>query len=117
MALKAAVASTDGKVINCHFGKADRFLIFELTPDGFDYVETRELQPCCNQGEHEDNAFEDVAKVLFDCKIILISKIGIPAANFLESRGFEVYESPFPIHSALKKLIQEQGVLQNGYQL
>lgn len=109
--VKVAAASTDGKVINCHFGRADHFLIFEMTSDGFEYVETREMHPCCNQGMHEDNAFENAAKVLADCKIILISKIGIPAANFLESRGFEVYESPFPIHSVLEKLIQEMEVL------
>ncbi len=107
MSIRAAVASTDGKVINRHFGKADRFLIFDLTHDGFNYIETRRLPPCCNQGEHEDNAFENVAKALSDCKIILISKIGAPAADFLESRGFEVYESPFPIHSVLNKLIEE----------
>ncbi|MCH5184610.1 MAG: dinitrogenase iron-molybdenum cofactor biosynthesis protein [Oscillospiraceae bacterium] len=107
MAIRAAAASTDGKVINLHFGKADRFLIFELADDGFHYIETREITPCCNRGEHEDSAFENAANALYDCKIILVSKIGIPAACFLENRGFEIYESPFPIHSVLEKLKTE----------
>lgn len=104
MAIRAAVASTDGKVINCHFGKASRFLIFELVNGSFEYLETREVKPCCNRGEHEDNAFENAAKELNDCSIILVSKIGLSAADFLETRGFDVYESPFPIRECLEKL-------------
>lgn len=107
MAIRAAVASTDGKVINCHFGKASKFLIFEFKDNGFKYIENREVKPCCNRGEHEDNAFEITAKELSDCHIILVSKIGMMAADFLESRGFAVYESPFPIKECLEKLTAE----------
>ncbi len=111
MPVKAAVASTDGKVVNSHFGKAGQFLIFELRPDGYKYIETRKLPSCCHQGEHEDNVFENVANALSDCKIIIVSKIGIPAADFLESRNFEVYESPFPIDSVLEELVKSTEVL------
>lgn len=110
MAIRAAAASTDGKVINCHFGKASNFLIFELRNGEFQYIETRNIKPCCNRGEHEDSAFENAAKLLADCSIILVSKIGISAADFLESRGFAVYESPFPITQCLKKLAAETEV-------
>lgn len=107
MAVRAAAASTDGKVINCHFGKAGRFLIFELQDGKFQYIETREVKPCCDRGEHEDGAFENAAKALGDCSIILVSKIGMSAADFLESRGFAVYEAPFPIRQCLEKLTEE----------
>ncbi len=117
MSIKAAVGSTDGKVVNCHFGKADRFLIFDLTRDGFKYIETRKLPPCCSLGEHEDNAFENAAGLLSDCKIIIISKIGVPAAEFLTGCGFEVYEAPFSIHSVLEKLAKEIEVWQYGNKL
>lgn len=110
MAIRAAVASTDGKVINCHFGKASRFLIFELRMGSFEYIENREVKPCCNRGEHEDNAFENAAKELSDCSMILVSKIGISAADFLENRGFAVYEAPFPIRECLEKLAAETEV-------
>lgn len=110
MAIRAAVASTDGKIINCHFGKASLFLIFELQNGSFVYIETREVKPCCNQGEHEDNAFENAAKALGDCSVILVSKIGMSAADFLESRGFAVYEAPFPIQQCLEKLALETEV-------
>lgn len=109
MSIKAAVASTDGKVINQHFGKADSFLIFELRDGDFQYIEKRKVVPCCHLGEHEDNAFENTAKMLIDCSVIIVSRIGQGAADFMESRGFAVYESPFPINAVLKKLVEECG--------
>lgn len=117
MAIRTAVASTDGKVVNCHFGKAGEFLIFDLHKDGYDYIGNRKLTPCCSQGEHEYSAFENAAEILYDCSIIIVSRIGIPAADFLESRGFEVYEAPFMIHSVLEELIKEKEVLPDGDKL
>lgn len=107
MAIRAAVASTDGKVINQHFGKAEFFLIFELFGDEFKYIEKREVAPCCHMGEHSDNAFENAAKALSDCAVIIVSRIGTGAADYLESRGFAVYESPFPIIKVLEMLKTE----------
>lgn len=108
MSIKAAVASSDGIVVNRHFGKADSFLIFELDDDNFVYTETRKVVPCCNLGEHEDNGFDNTAKALSDCSIIIVSKIGTIAANYLESRGFAVYEAPFKINYVLKKLAETE---------
>lgn len=109
MALRAAIASTDGKVINQHFGKADSFLIFELAGEEFQYIEKRSTDPCCHLGEHEDNAFRDTAEALSDCSVIIVSRIGQGAADFMESRGFVIYEAPFPINAVLKKLVKECG--------
>ena len=106
--IKVAVASSDGRVINRHFGKADRFLIFEYQDGNFVYIQTRTVTPCCNMGEHQDNAFENAAKVLSDCSVIIVSKIGISAADYLESRGFAVYEAPFRIDAVLKKLAEKE---------
>ncbi len=107
MSIRAAVSSTDGKVINQHFGKTEFFLIFELREGEFKYIEKRNVIPCCHMGEHEENAFYKAAEALKDCQIILVSKIGQGAADFMESRGFAVYEAPFPINSVLNKLITD----------
>lgn len=40
--MKIAVASTDGKVIDLHFGDANRFLIFELEDGEGKFQEMRE---------------------------------------------------------------------------
>ncbi len=107
MAIRAAVASTDGKVINQHFGKADFFLIFEFNDNEFRYIEKRKVEPCCHMGEHSGNAFENAAAALSDCALIIVSRIGAGAAEFLENHGFTVYESPFPIMKVLEMLKTE----------
>jgi len=38
MSYEIAVASSDGKVVNQHFGKATNFLIFEVEGDNFKYI-------------------------------------------------------------------------------
>lgn len=43
--MKVAVVSSDGKVINQHFGKASRFLIFEVNCDEIRFIEVRETIP------------------------------------------------------------------------
>lgn len=106
--IKAAVASSDGRVVNQHFGKADKFLVFEFQNGNFVYTQTRTVTPCCHMGEHEDNAFENVTKILSDCSVVIVSKIGIAAADYLESRGFAVYEAPFRIDAVLKKLAEKE---------
>ncbi len=47
MKWKAAVASSDGKVINQHFGRAKEFLIFEITNQEFQFLELRQNNPAC----------------------------------------------------------------------
>ncbi|MCD8355334.1 MAG: hypothetical protein LUE11_01990 [Clostridia bacterium] len=106
--LRVAAASTDGKVINEHFGHASRFHVFELDEDGFRFVESRTVQPCCNGGEHSIESFEKVAAVLADCTAILVAKIGEGAASFLETKGLTVFESPFLIEKVLDKLVNEK---------
>jgi predicted Fe-Mo cluster-binding NifX family protein len=107
MGIKVAIASTDGKVVNEHFGRATKFHVFELNPNGFKFLETRPVERCCNGGEHEDSAFEKVAHTLNDCKAIFVAKIGLGASNYMESKGFIIFESPYVIEDVLNKVLQD----------
>lgn len=107
MSIKVAIASTDGKVINEHFGRATKFHIFELDTKSFEFLESRVMERCCNGGEHTDTAFEKVAYILKDCKAIFVAKIGNGASNYMESKGFIIFEAPFVIEDVLNKVLQE----------
>lgn len=107
MEIKVAIASTDGKVINEHFGRATQFHIFELNNTDFKFLESRNVQRCCNGGEHEISAFENIANILNDCKAIFVAKIGIGASNYMESKGFTIFEAPFLIEDVLNKVLKE----------
>ena len=109
MVYKVAVSSTDGKVVNQHFGHTERFCIFEIADDGkYEFLELRSVQACCHQGEHETDAFSAVLNKLRDVQAVIVSKIGRGAADFLESNGITVYEAPYPIEPLLEKITQEK---------
>jgi predicted Fe-Mo cluster-binding NifX family protein len=108
MSINVAIASTDGKVVNEHFGRATAFHIFKLNATDFEFVETRTVGRCCNGGEHHESSFEQVAEVLQDCVAIFVAKIGRGASDFMESKGFIIYESPYAIEDVLNKVIHDK---------
>jgi predicted Fe-Mo cluster-binding NifX family protein len=50
--MKVAVVSSDGKVINQHFGNASRFLIFEVDGGEIQLIEVRETTPLCGSANY-----------------------------------------------------------------
>ena len=110
MAYRVAVASTDGIVVNQHFGHADRFHIVELNPeDGtHHFVESRDVQHVCQGHGHDDAAFDSGLETLSDVQVILVAKIGQGASDYLERRGLLVYEAPFLIEPVFEKIIKDR---------
>ena len=106
--VRIAAASTDGKLINQHFGRADKFYILEADEETHAYriVEIRETVPVCHRGEHEEAGLEEAIKKLSDCQIVLAGRIGKRAQNGLEGFGIEVFEIPDVIDEAVDKLIR-----------
>lgn len=107
MAYKIAVASSDGKVINEHFGRSKQFLIFEVAENGeYSFLELRENSPPCNAGEHGEDQMEKTINLLSDCRIVLVSRIGPGAERKLQVQGIRSYSVPDFIDQALTKLIE-----------
>ena len=106
MSYKIAVASTDGKVVNQHFGKADHFYIIEVDDESrYELIELRKTPPVCQGGDHDDDAIQRNVKALSDCQYVLVSRVGQRAENELEKQGINVYVIPDMIENALNKLI------------
>lgn len=74
---KAAIASSDGIVVNQHFGRADTFYIYEIDERGkYVLLEKRNAVPICKGGNHDNSELENNMKKLSDCRYILVSRIG-----------------------------------------
>ena len=102
---RVAVASSDGKVINEHFGRAKEFFIVDIAPDGtYTFIEKRAVVPVCVGGGHTGEAIEAVVSELRDCVAVLVSRIGTAAKRALEQNSISVFEQPDYIDSALAKL-------------
>ena len=58
MAYRIAIASTDGIVVNQHFGHAERFHIIEIDDEKktYDYIGTRESERVCQGHYHHDSS-------------------------------------------------------------
>jgi nitrogen fixation protein NifX len=93
--MKVAFATTDGVNVDEHFGRAGMFAIYELTEEGYRFIEIRkfaegrdkEIEDTKGMGEiHEDRVQRKVDK-LSDCKIIYMTEIGAPSAARLAQKG------------------------------
>lgn len=108
---KIAVASSDGIVVNSHFGRAEDFLIYRLEIDNEndcwlkEFIELRKVAPVCQGGNHDDNRLQETAKLFSDCKYVLVSRIGQGATFALEGKGITPMELPGMIDESIEKLI------------
>lgn len=108
MSFKVAVASSDGKYVNQHFGWAQQFLIFEINDEGeYKFLEIRDNTPACDVEGHSEDAMTRSVKLISDCKALLASHIGPGAVNALASQGIDAYVAPTFIDTALKHLCLE----------
>ncbi len=105
MAFKVAVASSDNKFVNQHFGHARQFLVYEIESDNFKYIETRTTDPLCGDQEHDEDRLGRIAELLSDCQAVLVARIGPGALGKLQSRGIKAYVLPQFIDDALRTLI------------
>jgi predicted Fe-Mo cluster-binding NifX family protein len=103
--MKVAVASSDGKVVNQHFGHARQFLIFELEESRFTFLEVRENVPTCHMGRHDVSALDATADIIGDCKYVIASQVGRGATTALLNKGIRAYIDADFIENALQKLI------------
>jgi len=99
--LKIAVASTDGKVIDLHFGDANRFLIFEIEEGEGEFQEMREKTPIA-LNEHTERWIASI-DLINDCKAVLCSKIGKEPTIELRKMGIK----PIQLDCEVKKGVRE----------
>ena len=101
-----AIASSDGIVVNSHFGKTDKFYIYEVCEDNISFIEIREVEHVCNGGNHDEDKLEKNMQRISDCKYLLVSRIGNGAVTVAESYDIEPYEIPGEIRESIEQLIK-----------
>lgn len=100
--MKVAVASSDGIVVNQHFGRADSFYIYEVS-QGKEPVllEKRKGKPFCHGGSHEEGELLDATELLADCRKVYVSQIGRGAELELARIGIHAVTAPGLIEEVL----------------
>ncbi|HIH75471.1 MAG TPA: dinitrogenase iron-molybdenum cofactor biosynthesis protein [Methanosarcina sp.] len=104
--MKVAVVSTDGKVVNQHFGKASCFYIFEVDGDNIQFLGVRETIPVCGSTDygHADDILGRAISLISDCETLLCSRIGSRPQEELRKKGINAIEAPYFIDEALRNI-------------
>ncbi len=93
--MKIAFATTDGTNVDEHFGRSGMFAIYDLTMEGYSFVEMRRfatgrdtsVEQTKGMGSVHDEKVEDKANRLADCRIVYLTEIGGPSAARLIRKG------------------------------
>lgn len=109
MSVRVAITSSDGKVIDQHFGQCSEFLIAELRDDGaWKITENRKTEQTCHSFSHDEEHVQKVVEILADCSYLVTYRIGSYPYSLFRSRGIDCVETPteepVPIDWALEKL-------------
>jgi len=93
-----AVATEEGILINQHLGEAAKFEIWEKGDKGFQKVDEREAPPTGGGIKR----WHQVARILGDCRAILVSGIGQTPFEILHQSGVSPVEASGFIEEGLK---------------
>jgi nitrogen fixation protein NifX len=94
--MKVAFATTRGTTVDEHFGRAGAFAIYDIRPEGAEFLELRrvaegdldtEVVVTRGMGDLHDAAIATKIDKLADCKIVYFTEIGGPSAAKLVRRG------------------------------
>jgi nitrogen fixation protein NifX len=75
--MKIAFTTTDGTMIDQHFGQCESFHIWEVGPDQASFLESVTTEA---HGSDEEDRITARAKILSDCAIVYTMQVGGPAA-------------------------------------
>jgi predicted Fe-Mo cluster-binding NifX family protein len=109
MALKVAVATNSGTVIDRHFGQVRELAVFDVDGDG--NITGTGYRPglascACDDDAHGDEQIAAVLDSLADCKYVLATRIGPHMVRELALKGVTAFELFGEIAPALVKIAQ-----------
>ncbi|MCD8487233.1 MAG: nitrogen fixation protein NifX [Desertifilum sp.] len=106
--MKIAFATNDLVHINAHFGWAKQLAVYDVTPQGFQFIETLEFAGDLKEDGNEDKLVPKL-EALADCTIVYVSAIGGSAAARLIRRNvtpIKANSEDDEIIEILNKLVQ-----------
>ena len=91
--MKIGVASTDGIVVNTHFGHSTRFLVYEVDEkERVSFEKEIMVEPVCRGGNHDEMQLARTVERLKGLDFVIVSRIGNGARAALWKEGIDAYE-------------------------
>jgi predicted Fe-Mo cluster-binding NifX family protein len=105
-AFRVAFASSDGYVVDTHFGRATSFYIYQYFEGEYVFVEERNVTPVCLGGSHSTEKMKENVAQFSDCQYIVALRIGMGAMAIIQDKGITPMALPGDITDAMEKLRQ-----------
>jgi len=104
---RIAVCSSDGRMVDEHFGTTPQFLVLDLEDDIPKFVEKRANLPACHGSGHAGDAMASSIDMISDCQILLTVRAGPPVLARLSQKGIRVVQLTTSISEAVASLSQD----------
>lgn len=89
--LRVAVCSSDGRMVDEHFGSTSQFLILEIEESSVHFAEWRMTEPSCQGGSHDGSASARNIALIEDCQLLVAVRAGPPVLAKLAAKGIQVH--------------------------
>lgn len=99
--MKIALASSNGKNVDLHFGKAYKFFIYEFDGDKTHFAETREVSIEPKQQHQWRKSLE----MIKDCDVVICVQAGMNGKFGIEEAGLKLVEDHGSLEDVLKRYI------------
>jgi len=100
--LRVAVCSSDGRMVDEHFGTTVQFVILDVQPDSVRFVENRVNQPSCQTGGHNGGKSALSVALISDCQVLFTVRAGAPVLARLAAQGIAVHQTATSIAEAIE---------------
>lgn len=100
--MQVAIVSTDGINVDDHFGRAERFLIYEISGNSQALLSIQIVKPLTNNDPGHDfnpGKFNGITDKLTGCERIYCTRIGVKPEQELKKLGIESVIFKGPIES------------------
>ena len=108
-AVRVAIATTDMKALDAHFGSAKRFAVYDVTQEGWGFVEALAFDDVTEEsGAHKtdgDDRITPKVNALAGCHLLFCLAIGGPSAAKVVSAKIHPIkvQAPSPIDEVLER--------------
>lgn len=102
--MKIALCTSDDEKYTEHFGKAQKFLIYEYEGQNVQFLDKRESIKIAG----EKHQWKKSLQVLEDCEVIIAEQIGLRAKTAVKEMNKKVLEDEGTVHEVLQRFVQHQ---------
>lgn len=107
MIIRAAFATSDGYLVDRHFGAAERFDIYELDTETEEYarIDIRKVDRACELHRHNDERMTNVTERISDCHAVFAECSGQGARIALEKKYVQAIDVERPVAVILQNIL------------